>query len=65
MLVFHSKVYISLFLCVLDLFLVQPVCGLLTSSLLSTGPFQRYKGDKETLELCKLEPVIVRPGNAV
>lgn len=39
-----SKVYKSLFFCVLELcFLVQPVYGLPMSYLLSKGPFQRYK----------------------
>lgn len=36
-----------------SVFLVQPVCRLPTSSLLSKGPFQRYKSEEETLDLCK------------
>ena len=55
---FILKVYISLFFCVLELFLVQPVCGLPTSSLLSKG---LSKGHEETLELCKWSQMFPPP----
>lgn len=60
---FHSKVYISLFFCVLELCFWYSLCACvcvcarvcMTAYKLSAvkGPFQRYKGDKETLVLCK------------
>lgn len=58
MLVFHPKVYISLFFCVLELCFWYSLCV----DCLQKGLLQRYKGDKETLDLCKWKKrVIIHP----
>lgn len=54
---FHSKVYISLFFCVLELcfwYSLRVVCCL-QALCCQRGLSEGTKGDKETLDLCKIE----------
>lgn len=66
MLVFHSKVNISLFFCVLELCFWYSLCvDCLQALCCQMGPFQRYRGDEETLDLCKMEIVVIHPSYVV
>lgn len=62
---FDWKVYISLFFCVLELCFWYSLCVDCLQALLSKGPFQRYRGDEETLDLCKMVIVVIHPSYVV
>lgn len=66
MLVFHSKVYISLFFCELELCFWYSLCvDCLQALCCERGLSKGTGGDEETLDLCKMEIVVIHPSYVV